>query len=186
MVERKRSSSHLPTPSPRTIPEALAEVTGFLVNELARLLREKTAVAIGELDLRPRQLGLLLVLRDEGPMPQQELGERLGMDRTTVMQFVLELEGANILARKDHPEDGRAYQVSLTAHGRRLASVAYERVQGVERDTLDVLSASERKIFTGLLRRLLAAERNAGALSERPQARGAWTGTGSAGSRRGT
>jgi DNA-binding MarR family transcriptional regulator len=160
MAKQKKLSSHPVTPGPRTVPDGLAEVTGFLVNELARVLREKTSAAVGELGLRPRQLGLLLLLQSAGPMPQQELGEMLGMDRTTVMQFVLELEAAGIVARRDHPEDGRAYQVYLTAHGRRLASTASKRVQRVDREVLKILSASERKTFKSLLGRLLTAQRD--------------------------
>jgi DNA-binding MarR family transcriptional regulator len=142
------------------LPAALTDATGFLVNEVARILRERTASAVSSLDLRPRQLGILRLLRESGPMSQQEVGELLEMDRTTVMQLVGGLEAIGAVQRKDNPDDRRAYEVHLTVGGRRLAQQADRHARRVEREVLGVLSLAEQRTLKALLRTLLESQRH--------------------------
>ncbi len=90
------------------MPPALAEVAGFLLNQVAAAFRERTAHAIARDGVQPRQLGLLFLLRDSATYSQQQLGECLGMDRTTTMQLVGALEAEGLVARDDDPADRRA------------------------------------------------------------------------------
>jgi DNA-binding MarR family transcriptional regulator len=133
----------------------MVDVTGFLVNQVAERLRETTQAHVEAVGVRPRQIGLLLVLRNEGRMQQQQLGELLGMDRTTTMQLVGALEDQGLVVRDADPSDGRAYLVRLTARGGRVA----EQVEGQSRAAADVvlaaLSPAEKRTFHRLLRKVL-------------------------------
>jgi DNA-binding MarR family transcriptional regulator len=133
----------------------MADVAGFLLNEVARVIRERTAAAIEHHRVHPRQLGLLFLLRDAGASSQQQLGERLGMDRTTTMQLVAALEAAGLVARDDDPDDRRAYRLRLTARGRDVTAALFETVTEVERQTLKALKAAERQQLKVLLRKVL-------------------------------
>lgn len=143
--------------SPRPVATVMADVAGFLLNEVARVIRERTASAIERHGVHPRQLGLLFLLRDAGASSQQQLGERLGMDRTTTMQLVGALEAAELVARDDDPADRRAYRLRLTARGHDVTQTLFETVTAVERQTLKALKASEREQLKLLLRKVLAS-----------------------------
>lgn len=135
----------------------MADVAGFLLNEVARIIRERTAEAIRHHQVQPRQLGLLFLLRDAGASSQQQLGERLGMDRTTTMQLVAALEAMGLVARDDDPADRRAYRLRLTPRGRDETEALFGIVSDVERQTLKVLKAPERRQLKLLLRKVLEA-----------------------------
>lgn len=142
-------------PSPRAVPPALAEVAGFLLNQVAAVFRERTAEAIAQQGVHPRQLGLLFLLRDTGTYSQQQLGESLGMDRTTTMQLVSALEAEGLVLRDDDPADRRAYRLRLTARGREVTARVAAATADVERQVFAGLKASERQLLKTLLRRVL-------------------------------
>lgn len=152
MVTRRPASVPSSAADP---PVALQRMTGFLVNQLAERLRDSTARALEDLGLRPRHLGLLIVLRDEGALGQLQLGVRVGMDRTTVMQHAHELEAAGLVKRSPHPDDARSQRVALTRRGRTLATRAESRAHAVADGILEPLTSRERAVFHKLLLKLL-------------------------------
>lgn len=156
MAARRRPLPTVPDPDAPRLPAAVTSAAGFLVNEVAALFRGAFELALGQEKLRPRQYLLLLVLRDEGAMSQQALGARLGMDRTTTMQFVNALEERGIAQRHDDPQDKRVYVVSLTAMGRRLTATLEGRITKVERELLAPVPASAREGFLDQLRAIMA------------------------------
>jgi DNA-binding MarR family transcriptional regulator len=64
---------------------------------------------------------LLELLQHGGPMTVSELAKKLAIDRTNVSRLCARMEEAGELARRSHPEDGRARVLRLTAQGRKLA-----------------------------------------------------------------
>lgn len=151
-----------PCPSPRAVPPALAEVAGFLLNQVAAVFRERTAEAIAHQGVHPRQLGLLFLLRDSATYSQQQLGESLGMDRTTTMQLVSALEAEGLVVRDDDPADRRAYRLRLTARGREVTTRVAAATAEVERQVFAGLKASERRQLKALLRRILESPAQTG------------------------
>ncbi len=155
MVSRRR----LPTVSDQSDPSLPASVTtavGFLVNEVALVFRMSFEQVLAAHRVRPRQYFMLLVLRDEGPMPQHALGQRLGIDRTTTMQLVQALADAGIVDRRDDPADRRVYRLSLSADGRRLTATLEGQIKRAEHLLLAPLPIEERSAFAAQLRAILA------------------------------
>lgn len=150
------------------IPPGLETVAGFLLNQLAQRIREQTEQALAPLGIRARQVGILLVLRDEGPRSQQALGAALSMDRTTTMQLIDALERQGVVVRQPDAADRRAYLVALTADGRRMVRTIEREVRAVEADVLSGLAADERRDLNRLLRAALAALRQRGSTTEEP------------------
>lgn len=139
------------------MPPPLAEVAGFLLNQVAAAVRDRTAQAVARDGVQPRQLGLLFLLRDTGAYSQQQLGECLGMDRTTTMQLVTALEAEGLVVRDDDPADRRAYRLRLTPKGRDVTDRLSAAVADVEREIFKALKSSERQLLKALLRRVLAS-----------------------------
>jgi len=74
---------------------------------------------------------VLLHFSSRGSMPLGKMGERLQVHPTSVTSIVDRLEGAGLVARRPHPDDGRTVLAEITPEGRAL----------VERATEDLLAA---------------------------------------------
>jgi DNA-binding MarR family transcriptional regulator len=100
-------------------------------------------------------LGALLLLVREGPLSQQRLGELQGVDRTTTVAVVDELESAGFVERRRDPRDRRAYSLHPTAKGRRVMQRGVEATKRAEEEFLAPLPAEDRRRLKQLLRTLL-------------------------------
>jgi DNA-binding MarR family transcriptional regulator len=138
------------------LPPAVADRLGFLTGRLHQmLLRMGREAGVFEPPVTGKHLGLLSVVIDEGPLSQQELGRRVGVDRTTVVAVVDDLEVAGFIQRQRNPEDRRAYALEATPEGRAWQTKARKAVIEAEREILAPLSAAERRQLIELLQRLL-------------------------------
>src|SRR3546814_16375719 len=90
---------------------------GFLLNSARRaLVAEIDAVMDGDLSIR--HFAILSVLHHRGGLRQTDIAGVIGIDRTTTMKIVDELERAGMLRRTTHPDDRRANAPELTSQGR--------------------------------------------------------------------
>lgn len=71
-------------------------------------------------DLTPQQFGLLGFLWQEDGITQAELSARSQIDRTTMGGLIDRLEKEGLVARRNHPDDRRAYRICLTEKGQAL------------------------------------------------------------------
>jgi DNA-binding MarR family transcriptional regulator len=138
------------------IDPEVAEFTGQLFFRLWRAHHTRTAEALDSIELSPPLFALLNVLgAGEGEI-QQQIGARMGIDRSTMVTLIDELEARGLAERRPHPADRRAREVAITAAGRHVLRRAREMVLGVEGEVLHALTAAERDELTALLRRALA------------------------------
>lgn len=155
-MPRKRLPT-VPDPDQPALPRAVTSSVGFLAGQVAALFRARFEEDMRAHRLHPRQFLLMLVLRDEGTMSQQAVGQRLGMDRTTTMQAALALAEAGLVDREDDPDDRRVYRLALTAEGRRLVATLEGRIKRVETELLAPLGSKERDAFARHLAAILAS-----------------------------
>ena len=136
-------------------PEVLARRTAFLLSKAGQMSREAFDRAVGPMGLKSRHYGALAVLDAEGPRAQRELGERLQIDRSTMVSVVDDLEGMGLVERRRDREDRRRYELTLTEAGRRTLSEAGGLVEGVQEAVLTPLDEAQRRELHGLLMALL-------------------------------
>ena len=119
--------------------------------------------AIGQpMQLRPVEFTLLVLLLDNGAASPRQIGPALRLPAPHVTTLLDRLAGRGLLARRPHPDDGRAVQVVLTDTGRALAERA-RAVAATMEDRLDAaLSAAERQRLRTLLLKLARAGTSAG------------------------
>ena len=139
-----------PSPEP-----PVAEFAGQLFFRLWRASHTRAAEALAADGLTPASFGLLNVIGAREGAIQQELGAAMGIDPSTMVSLIDELEGAGLAKRRPSPRDRRAREVVITAKGRRLLERARRLIHQVDDEVLGGLSAAERKQLTGLLRRAL-------------------------------
>ncbi len=140
------------------LPPSIKERLGFLLAKSHLSLLGQVEAKMGPTDLTGRHYGCLTVIGDEGPMTQQRLGKRMGVDRTTVVAIVDALERNGLVERRRNPEDRRAYALEVTPEGRKWQQRLTEVIVETEDEFLATLSARERKQFVELLQRVLVSQ----------------------------
>jgi DNA-binding MarR family transcriptional regulator len=133
----------------------VAEFAGQLFFRLWRASHTRIAAALESIGLTPALFALLNVLRAREGAMQQELGAAMGVDPSTMVSLVDELEAAGLAKRRPHPTDRRARAVALTPKGRRALERARRMAEHVEDEVLHGLTATERRELLTLLRRAL-------------------------------
>src|SRR6266851_4821389 len=81
------------------IPPSLADRSGALLTIAARTGQELAGKRLAPMGLTVRLCGVLNLLGN-GPISQQELGEQLGIDRTTIVELIDDLEHQGLVVRR--------------------------------------------------------------------------------------
>jgi DNA-binding MarR family transcriptional regulator len=139
------------------LPPAMADRLGFLLGRAHIAHRQVAEVALAPLGLAPRQFGALALLADEGPLSQQRLGERMGVDRTTMVALVDGLERGGLVERERNPDDRRAYALRATPRGRSVLGRAAAAVERAEEEFLASIPARDARRLKQILRKLIGA-----------------------------
>jgi MarR family transcriptional regulator, lower aerobic nicotinate degradation pathway regulator len=142
------------TASPTT-DAAVREFAGQLFFRLWRATHTRTAEALESLGLTTALFALLNILGSREGAIQQELGAAMGVDPSTMVSLIDQLEAAGLAKRRARPTDRRAREVAITPKGRRVLEQARRLAMQVEDDVLRGLSAAERRQVLALLRRAL-------------------------------
>jgi DNA-binding MarR family transcriptional regulator len=146
------------TVATRPSPEIeVAEFAGQLFFRLWRVSHERTAEALETVGLTPPLFALLNVLGAREGAIQQEIGQAMGIDPSTMVSLIDQLERAGLAKRRTHPKDRRARKVAITPKGWRSLERARVLATRVEDDVLRGLSATERRQLLTLLRRALTS-----------------------------
>lgn len=141
------------------LPTSVANRPGALLVIAARTGQELAKARLAPLGLTVQMCGVLIRL-GEGPLSQHELGEQLGIDRTTVVELIDELERTGVVERRRNPADRRSYLLTLTAKGRTFQKRAAQAFDGAADDFFGPLKPAERAAMADMLRRMiLAADR---------------------------
>lgn len=128
---------------------------GFLLNTLGERLRAQTYAALEPFGLTARDLGALEAVAAFGPISQVELGRRIGMDRTSVVQLVDRLQASGWWTRAPSPTDRRVHLIRLTQPGVSRLDAARKIAADAERDFAKALPEAELARLKADLRRLL-------------------------------
>jgi DNA-binding MarR family transcriptional regulator len=110
--------------------------------------------------LTVRVCGVLNLLADEGPKSQQEIGELLSIDRTTMVELIDDLEKAGIVRREANPKDRRSHLIKLTAEGKGKQRKAMQAFDAAADEFFAPLSAGERRQMGAMLLRLVTRSDN--------------------------
>lgn len=134
---------------------AVAEFAGQLFFRLWRASHTRVTEVLASIDLTPASFGLLNIIGAREGAIQQELGAVMGVDASTMVSLVDELERAGLAERRPHLKDRRAREVCITPQGRRQLKRARGMAKQVEEEVLRGLNASERRELLKLLKRAL-------------------------------
>lgn len=122
------------------------ETADALLERIGRLLRPLKVSAAGGL--------VLAILRDHGPLPPSELGERLIVTRATVTGLVDSLERNGFAERSPNPADRRSLLVSITPAGREVAQQVRTLIHRHEMRWLSSFTDDELRAYIAIQHRI--------------------------------
>jgi DNA-binding MarR family transcriptional regulator len=134
---------------------SVAEFAGQLFFRLWRASHTRVAEALQSIGLTPALFGLLNVLGSREGAIQQELGTLMGIDPSTMVSLIDQLESAGLAKRRPCPRDRRAREVSITPKGRRALERGRQMATEVEDQVLQGLTTAERRELLKLMRQAL-------------------------------
>jgi MarR family transcriptional regulator for hemolysin len=135
----------------------VAEFAGQLLFRLWRASHVRAADALGSVGLTPALFALLNVIGAREGAIQQELGSAMGIDRSTMVSLLDQLEGAGLAKRRPSATDRRAREIAITPKGRRVLERARRLISQTEDAVLAGLTSEERRQLIALLRGALAS-----------------------------
>jgi DNA-binding MarR family transcriptional regulator len=136
----------------------LADKSGYLIAQAHRLLRDWAERSLAQLDLHPRDFGLLAVLGRDEPCSQNHLAAKLGVTPPAVLMFLDELEGRGLVSRSRNTDDRRVYDVTMTTSGRRLLRAAQRAAAILQARAVERLGVDGDAELRELLLKLLDPE----------------------------
>jgi DNA-binding MarR family transcriptional regulator len=157
-------ASKAPTGSRPIDPESgslaeleVTEFAGQLFFRLWRASHTRVGEELAAIDLTPALFAILNFLRAREGTIQQEIGSAMGIDPSTMVALIDQLEDAGLAKRRPRPTDRRAREVVITAKGHRMLERGRQIAMEVEDEVLRGLTATERAQLLALLRRALSA-----------------------------
>lgn len=130
--------------------EAISSTTGYLLLKLADLANARMEQTLLPFRLRGRHLRVLAFVND-GELSQRDLCRQTGLDRTTMVAVVDELERHGYVRRDRSLSDRRKQFISITGDGRTTLSEALKAVRRTEEDFLASLGKDDRRHLRQLL-----------------------------------
>ena len=141
-----------------SVPLAVTQRLGYLLKHAQLRLAELAEPLYAPLGITGRQLALLVLFGDGPAQSQQDGAARLGVDRTTMVALVDELEAKGLVRREVAPGDRRKRLVTLTSEGERVREAGEEVTRKAEALLLEPLSAEDGERLRAALGSIVRAE----------------------------
>jgi len=143
-------------------PQPLTGNLCWLLAQATHVLKTEQTAAFEDLGLSPRG-HLVLSTAKTGAYTQTELARIVGLDKTTMVVTIDELEAAGLAERRPSPHDRRARVIAVTEAGERKVREAQEIGDRIQADVLSALEPDQREALVDALCRLVS-----GRLAEPP------------------
>ena len=134
----------------------LAANLAWLLSQASYTLTTELTAALEGLGVSPRAYHVLKTAR-KGEFTQTDLTKMIGLDKTTLVVTLDELEATGLAERRPSAGDRRARVISVTKAGERKIRAADEIVERIHTDVLATLPAAERKAFLHSLTTLVCS-----------------------------
>jgi len=136
----------------RTAP--LRELIGYALRRAQGAVYADLNDALAEVELRPLQFTLLLMVAENPGASQSGVCEALGIQKANSVPTMSELERRGLIQRKKSTSDARIYQLHLTAKGRRMLQRAGEVQSSHEQRLIERIGLDGRDQLLRLLGKL--------------------------------
>ncbi|MFD9482522.1 MarR family winged helix-turn-helix transcriptional regulator [Streptomyces sp. NPDC059991] len=112
------------------------------------------------------QFAVLNTLVASPGLDQRTVGERVGLDRSTIAEVISRLTRRGLLRKTRDPRDGRRSRLAVTDEGRAVHRELTVRTARMNEVFLAPLAPAEQTVFLDLLRRVADAAEGLGEATE--------------------
>jgi DNA-binding MarR family transcriptional regulator len=137
--------------------DELHDDLGYLFARLARRMAAIEAPALERHGLSMWGYVVLSSVVTQPERPQIAVAQGVGLDRTSMVAVLDELEGAGYVRRQPHPTDRRARLIEATTKGVKALVAVRREIRALEDAFVARLPADQRAVLRPTLRGLLAA-----------------------------
>jgi len=127
----------------------------WLLSRASYILTTEMTAALQDLGVSPRAHCVLSAAMG-GEHTQTELARMVGLDKTTMVVTLDELEAAGLAERRSSKSDRRARVIAVTKAGERKVRRGEEIAEGIRASVLDVLPPADREVFLSSLTKLVS------------------------------
>ncbi|MEU2930935.1 MarR family winged helix-turn-helix transcriptional regulator [Streptomyces sp. NPDC007251] len=130
----------------------------FRLGVLGAMATDLFAARIAAHELKPKHVGLMVVLDSGRASSQLEVAGVMGVAPSLVVALADHLQKLGAIQRVRDPADRRRQVLTLTEQGRELLEVCGKLAQSADAEFASDLTATENAVLTGLLERLAARQ----------------------------
>ncbi len=127
---------------------------GFLINDVARLLRRNLNRRAQELGLSQAQWRALAYLSVQEGVNQVGLADSLEVQPMTLARLIDRLQEAGLVERRSDPDDRRAFRLFLTDKARPLLDRMWSLAVETRAEATDGLGEGTMQVLAGALRQM--------------------------------
>jgi DNA-binding MarR family transcriptional regulator len=136
----------------RTAP--LRDLIGYALRRAQGAVYADFHESLSELELRPVQYTLLVMVAENPGASQSGVCEALGIQKANCVPTMSELERRGLILRKKSANDARSYELHLTAKGKRVLQRAGEVQASHEKRLIERIGINGRDQLLDLLGKL--------------------------------
>lgn len=130
---------------------ALSRFAGYRLRRAQTRFFASFMERLADFAITPGQLGLLLLIENNPGISQTALAQAVGIERSTLGEFIDRFEGRKLVERRGSIVDRRSHSLHLTAEGVAFVEAVMPAVEAHEESMLAVLSPADRATLMRLL-----------------------------------
>lgn len=134
------------------IVDPLQDLPGYALRRASALVMAKLAKRLSDLELRPSEASMLLIIDANPGVTQSQIGRLLDIARANMAPLTARLAARALIVRQSAA--GRSHGLTLSASGRRLTGKARMIVAGLEAELMERIPAAQRAAFLRTLKAL--------------------------------
>lgn len=132
----------------------IEESWGFQISKIGQEMAAQFGDHLKKEGLESRHYGILLTIYNADQLTQITIAERLSIDRTTVGQFIDQLEQRHFVERLRNPADRRQNVLSLTAKGEKLVESMWTEMRTTEIKVISHLSNLQKETLLTIAKQI--------------------------------
>jgi DNA-binding MarR family transcriptional regulator len=132
----------------------LRDLIGYALRRAQGAVYADLHDSLSEIDLRPVEYTLLLMVAENPGASQSGVCDALGIQKANCVPTMSELERRGLIIRRKSASDARSYELHLTAKGKRILQRAGEVQASHERKLIERIGINGRDQLLDLLGKL--------------------------------
>ncbi len=149
------SAQPIPAPAPLETVQSPTGDLCWLLSRASWILTTEMTAALEDLGISPRAHCVLSTAMS-GERTQTEVAKAVGLDKTTMVVTLDDLESRGLAERRPSATDRRARVIAVTPAGEQVVAQADAILARIREDVLSTLPEDERGVFLSALTRLVS------------------------------